>query len=232
MSFILAKDRLFRVRTASAVALCIVLGTIAVVTVGPFHRQNASASGEVSWQRLSDGSWLSTPTIAKDFKSVTRCWKARGSFDCLNIFSSKDNDTATRFQSARLDRNPGLSDAGYRCMAIDRYFHESVSKDNKGSQISDVLKSNNVEVIDYRTEISRYWTRDFVDNYMKQNQIIGNKYFNCPYVMSVISNGSYLSVGTTDLTYQQMLGSHTSQNPKISSGSDEPLSGLSAQPAS
>lgn len=158
-----------------------------------------------------------------DDRTATRCWKQSEAFDCLNVLISKNNETITRFQSAKLDKDTDFKTAGYSCMRWDHSLSEVILASAASNQPEQTLTSNRVES---PFDTGKFWTREHVQTYMRDNGVPAQNYFNCAHIIALLDRGSLLSIGTTELTYPLMLGD--SGNAEISSGTDETLSELAA----
>lgn len=208
------------------------LAAAALMTAPFFAGCTSEAKQKVmplSWSRLPDGSWLSAAINDPKFDEVARCWPQQSGFDCLSVFVGGGTIMPSRFASRDLPKEIPTQEAGYSCMsgaAGSGLLHENISG-SLGEGKASTLKSHSVNPT---SESSSLWTRAEVNGFMTANRVKGSLHYDCPYVVKLVEQGSYLSIGTTDLTYRQFLGLDNPENPKIFSGTDDPLSAAGPVP--
>ena len=192
------------------------------LSVGGCSGHANDAGVPLKWAKLSDGSWLSNSITASNFNEVTRCWPSQSGFDCLDVFVGGGSIMPSRFASNVLPKVTVTRTAGYACQLdpATRLMHESISGTVANGSAA-TLKSHSVNVI---TDGNSLWTRGEVNRFMAANHVSGSPHYDCPYVAKLVSEGSYLSIGTTDLSYRQFLGLDNPENPIILRDPSDPLS--------
>lgn len=161
----------------------------------------------LKWHQLSDGSLLSDPLIGSDFQVISRCWKIKSQFDCLSIFKNPGDISVSRFHSKVPKRDLNGTEDGYSCSYWPGYFSENLDRYNYDSKSKDTLKHNTISLSYLNSYGNEFWRKKYVNDYIIENNINDNNHFDCSFIVQLVNEGSYLSVSTSDLTYQMMIGS-------------------------
>lgn len=152
-----------------------------------------------NWRQLSDSSKFAVVPLPSssepypEFQTAVRCWTETGTGQ-ICLYASEFNGAVSRL-SLSIRRVPELpsivlstSDGdGYSCAAMMGAATEDIRRsDNR-------LTSNR---IDYR---NRAWGRDFVVNYMRDNNVTG-EWFDCVRLLRIVNAGSLETLSTTEIS--------------------------------
>ncbi len=181
---------------------------------------------EEQWRQLADGSLLSEPVSGSNFQTVSRCWVAKPGFDCVKVFDGDGDIAAKRYRTTELASDAHGGEAGYSCETTQHGSQLTeiiaATSPNAGST---TLKKHDVAIIDLRSESEAFWKKEHVEQFTRDNAVGGPGYFDCPLIVRLVKEGSYLSISTTDLTYDQFLAMDGARKSEILIDKNDPLSG-------
>ncbi len=144
------------------------------------------------WSDLEDGSKFARMSFQEGRNDLAiRCWPGqRGQFTCLRV--GKFNDLGS--YSVSVDLEDALPDLeigvaiqrdGYSCAYVLGYT-EAISRGG------DTLVSTQPG--------AAIWRASYVENYMRDNQVAGQRYYRCLDIARAVVAGSLETVGTSSIT--------------------------------
>lgn len=146
-----------------------------------------------SWNTLGDGSdfaMVNDPDRGR--RIAMRCWlQSSGSHTCVSVEEVTGAFSRTTVSRSIETKLPevlwGLSGDGYRCQ-----FAIGITEEVADG--ADALISNRLQ------ETGRPWQPQFVNDYIRQNNVRGSGHFRCLEVLRAIRDGSLKTLGTTSVT--------------------------------
>jgi hypothetical protein len=186
---------------APAVALMVALSSCS----DPMDFDATSASNtepDLIWEPAPDNSYVNSFSF-ENISTIRRCWKRGAMFECLAVSATGQNGTAQRYQTTRLtrrisDEQSPWSTPGYKCA----FFGSSETIEEGVVGTGDWLIKQTI----VPGAMSPAWSRIYVVNFMQSNGIEGEEtYFDCSLLASKIFNASVDTVGTTNVTYGEII---------------------------
>ncbi len=155
---------------------------------------------EAKWRKLDDGSVFTTVSdLQNGFAVAMRCWpNAKSGFRCIQVFDNTSTSFPVR-DIVRIDEDklpewvipmqPNLS--GYSCGTV------------LGS--SEKIVRNGATLITNRLDtLEGVWSRSYVDQYLAENDVKGQRWFPCLRVLRAVINGSLETLSTTSITKKDL----------------------------